>query len=187
MHKFSPEKAARLENGERHALLQPETLLRRFGLSQGMTFADIGAGTGFFSRAASAIVGESGRVFASDMSEEMLKSFRLFGLPANVSLIHSEEYDTRVASHTADLTLAAFVAHENADLKRFVDELRRITRQSGSVLIVEWKRQEEEHGPPMDERLDMTKLKDAVKEFTQISSGDLNPSHYYVHLMNVSR
>jgi ubiquinone/menaquinone biosynthesis C-methylase UbiE len=186
MHKFSPEKAARLENNERHAFLQPESLLRRFGLSSGMTFADIGAGTGFFSRAASVIVGESGHVYAADMSEEMLNSFRAFGLPSNVSLIHSDEYDTRITPQAANLTLAAFVAHENADLKRFLHELGRITGNGGSVLIIDWKRQSEESGPPMEERLDIEDLKKAAGDYSITAFGDLNPSHYFVHLMDVS-
>jgi len=182
MHKFSPHKAAGLEKAERHALLQPDALLRRFGLAQGMTFADIGAGTGFFSRAAAAIVGAQGRVYAAEMSADMMSTFRNFGVPENVHLVASEEYDSKIEQAAVDLTLLAFVVHENHDVPRFVQEAMRITRPGGSVLIIDWKRQGEEHGPPEVERLDQAELLRQLGAYNIKESGELNPSHYFVHL-----
>ena len=49
MHKFSPDKAFILEDDGRYVLLQPEKTLRQFGLREGMTIVDIGAGTGILS------------------------------------------------------------------------------------------------------------------------------------------
>ncbi len=182
MHKFSPHKAAGLEKAERHALLQPDALLRRFGLAQGMTFADIGAGTGFFSRAAAAIVGAQGRVYAAEMSSDMMNAFRNFGVPENVQLVASEEYNSKIEQAAVDLTLLAFVVHENHDVPRFVQEAMRITRPGGSVLIIDWKRQGEEHGPPEAERLDQAELLRQLGAYNIKESGELNPSHYFVHL-----
>ena len=64
MHRFSPERADRLETPERYALLQPRETLLRFGLGAGMTIVDVGAGTGFFTRPAAEIVGPAGRAVA---------------------------------------------------------------------------------------------------------------------------
>ncbi len=180
MHKFSPEKAAGLENSERRALIPPDRTLVRFGLKEGMVLADIGAGTGFFSRAGAAIVGPSGRVYAAEMSEQMVAYFRSQGVPPNVELKHSDEYETHVPDAVADLTLLAFVAHENVDKQRLLNEAFRITKPGGAVAIVEWKKQDEPKGPPKEERLAQEDLLKELQGRRVTEQGDLNRSHYFV-------
>jgi ubiquinone/menaquinone biosynthesis C-methylase UbiE len=178
MHKFSPDKASILEDEKRYVLLQPEKTLRQFGLQKGMTFVDIGAGTGFFSRAASNIVGEQGTVFAADISSEMLDAFRRVSVPNNVQLLQSKEYEVSIPSAQADLVLFAFVLHESEDIPRFLQEAIRLMKPDGRIAIIEWKKQEEELGPSMKERLSKNELLSHCKGFTLLSSANLNPSHY---------
>ncbi len=182
MHKFSPQHFERLENPERYKLLQPDHTLRKLGLGPGMTFADIGAGTGFFSRAASAIVGEQGTVFAFDMSKEMLDILKVNGTPANMKVLLSDEYALPLPDDTADFTLLSTVLHENTDPQRLLAEAARVTKSSGKIVIIEWKKQKEEIGPPESERLALEALLPHVSSFHVLEQGDLTASHYYLTL-----
>ncbi len=183
MHKFSPEHWARLESAERYALLQPESTLRRFGLAAGMTFLDVGAGTGFFTRAAAAIVGTTGSVYAADIAPELLGRIRSTVLPPQVQLILSEEHRIPLGDASADFTLLAFVCHETPDLRGFLREVRRVTKPAGHILLLEWKKQDEEHGPPEGERLAEDELvRQAGALFAQAEHASFNPSHYYALL-----
>ena len=184
MHKFSPHNAANLERDERYALLKPAETLKRFGLATNMTFLDVGAGTGFFSRVASEIVGPKGKVFAADMSGEMLKFMKSKGIPANMKPLLSQEYRVPLDDGIADFTLVASVMHENAEPLKLVDELRRLTRKGGKILFVDWKKQEEGHGPPMQERLDVKDLQNMLKDFEKVETGELNGSYYFVLATN---
>jgi ubiquinone/menaquinone biosynthesis C-methylase UbiE len=178
MHKFSPNKASILEDDGRYVLLQPEKTLRQFGLREEMTIVDIGAGTGFFSRAASNIVGEKGTVYAADISSEMLDAFRCFSVPKNVQLLQSSEYEVPVPSVKVDFVLFAFVLHESENIPRFLKEAARLMKPDGRIAIIEWKKQEEEYGPPMEERISKNELLSQCKGFTVLSSAYLNSSHY---------
>jgi ubiquinone/menaquinone biosynthesis C-methylase UbiE len=178
MHKFSPEKASILEDNDRYTLLHPEITLRQFGLREGMTFVDIGAGTGFFTRAASKIVGDEGIVYAADISTRMLDEFRRVGVPNNVQLLQSDEYEVPIPSKQADLVLFAFVLHETEDIPRFLKEAIRLMKPEGRIAIIEWKKQDEEHGPSINERLSKNELLSQCKGFSLLSSTNLNPSHY---------
>lgn len=181
MHKFSPDDALRLERPERYKLIPPHQTLRSLGLAEGMVFADIGTGTGFFARAASDIVGQHGTVYAIDMSDQMLAHLRNGGLPANIVPIHSGEYDIPLPDGTADFAFLAFVAHETPDLERFLTEISRIGKPGIPIAFVEWKKQAEENGPPMEERLDQRDLEAYVRRlFRTTRSGELNASHYFV-------
>ena len=182
MHKFSPEKWLRLESEDRRRLIPPEETLRSFGLKDGMTFVDVGAGTGYFSREASNIVGNSGKVYAVEMSQEMVQFLQGRGVPSSVEVIPSDEYSIPLRDSVSDLTWLAFVTHETPDIKRFLTEAARVTRNGGKVVILEWKKQIEERGPAMQERLDQATLKTQLNELAVTGEGSLNASHYYIEI-----
>ncbi len=180
MHKFSHHNAQRLENADRYKLLQPKKTLARFGLKSGMAFVDIGAGTGFFSREAAEIVGDAGTVYALDMSREMLEILKQNGVRNNTTAVLCEEYRMPVPDRTADLTLLSTVVHENADIGKLLAEAARLTKDTGAIAIIEWKKQDEEIGPPKEERLGLDELRDQLASYDILEQGDLNNSHYYM-------
>ena len=51
----------------------PEQNISRLGLTEGMRVADFGAGTGFYSKAASAKVGYTGKVYAIEVQKDLVK------------------------------------------------------------------------------------------------------------------
>ena len=72
-HKFDAKNRHKLDNPKRREMLPPEKTLIRLGLKQGDIVADIGCGIGYFTIPAANIVGDSGKVFAMDISPEMLE------------------------------------------------------------------------------------------------------------------
>ncbi len=182
MHKFSPAGWQKLESEERRALIPPARTLEKFGLDKGMTFVDVGAGTGFFSREASKIVGKEGRVVAAEMSPEMIEILKRQGVPREVEVLQSGEYSIPLPDSVADLTWLAFVTHETPDVPRFLKEAARVTKQHGKIVIVEWKKQTEERGPAMEERLAQADLRGQLDGYRILGEGSLNASHYYIEL-----
>jgi ubiquinone/menaquinone biosynthesis C-methylase UbiE len=172
---------------ERYDLLQPEQTLRKFGLREGMNFLDIGAGTGFFARPAAEIVGKEGTVYGTDISPEMLASFRRFGVPDNVRLLKSSELQIPLPTGLVDFTLFAFVLHESTNISGFLAEAARITKPGGRIAVIEWKKQAEENGPPEGERLSRDELQSKTDGLDVIASGELNPSHYFCILKVVEK
>lgn len=180
MHKFSPHNSQKLENPERYKLLQPEKSLRKFGLASGMTFIDIGAGTGFYSRAASEIVGTKGFVYALDMSKEMIEILKQNGLRKNMRVLLSNEYQLPVNDSAGDITFISTVLHENTDVPKLLAEAARVTKSSGKIVIIEWKKQDEESGPAKAERLGIDELLFQLSSYDIVEQGDLTKSHYYI-------
>jgi ubiquinone/menaquinone biosynthesis C-methylase UbiE len=180
MHKFSPHNAEKLENPERYKLLQPQKTLMRVGLNKGMTFVDIGAGTGFFSRAASEIVGTKGIVYALDMSQEMIEVIKKNGVADNMRVMLSAEYRLPLPDALADVSLLSTVLHENTDVKGLLAEVARVMKPSGKLAIIEWKKQDEEMGPAKEERLGLEELMPQLSSYDIVDHGDLTGSHYYV-------
>lgn len=148
---FHHEHAHKLHDAEREKFLPFADVIARIGLRDGMTVADIGAGTGYF---AIPIARAVGRVMAVDVQPEMLERLRarITGdLP--ITLVSGSAEKTTLDAASVDLAFYANVWHEIDDRSAALAEAKRILRPGGRVAIVDWRPEAGEHGPPLGHRL----------------------------------
>lgn len=181
-HKFDAAHRARLDSAERRAYLDPEAILGSLRLRKGWRVADIGAGIGFFSIPAARLVGPEGRVFAVDLSPEMLEDLRAklaANHVANVEPVRSTEDRVPLEDRSVDLAFLACVLHELAGPATLL-ECRRILRASGILAIVDWKKLDQDVGPPKEHRLDEDEARAVLRDagFAPVRSFDAGPYHY---------
>jgi len=151
-HKFKPEKAGRLDGRLRRYLAPAEPIISAFGASSGETWAEIGAGTGYFVIPLSSRVE---KVLALDLSEQMLEllnnNLRKAGI-VNVESFLSGESSLPLEDESADVVLLAYVLHEVDEPERFLGEVARVTRSGGRLCIVDYTKSGI-FGPPKQYRL----------------------------------
>lgn len=155
-HKFDPAHRARLDSPERRAYLDPERILAAFRLERGWKVADIGTGVGFFALPMARLVGPTGHVYAVDVSPEMLADLRSRLASAgteNVEPLLSTEDRVPVPDRSVDFAFLACVLHELAGAGT-LRECRRVLRPQGILAIVDWKKLDQDIGPPYEHRLD---------------------------------
>ncbi len=181
-HKFNPEHIERLLRPDRLGDTTPEALLRSLGLKEGNTFADVGCGPGFFTLPAAGVVGPAGVVYAIDTQQEMLESLKKRNPPANVVPIKSGDHSIPLEGSCADVALVAFALHEADDKTLFIGEVKRILVKGGTLAVLDWKKQVEEHGPPVEDRLTEAEAGALLEKagFTSIETASLNGSHYRI-------
>lgn len=155
--RFHPSQAHKLDDPARREWLPPEEVLASLGLRPGMTAADIGAGTGYFTLPMARAVETSGRILAVDVAPEMLALLRtkLAGAGVdNVDCREGEASATGLPAASCDLVLMANVWHEFDDHKAVLDEARRIIRAGGRLAILDWRPDvSPEFGPPLAQRI----------------------------------
>lgn len=154
--RFDIRKRQRLLSEEREAALQPEKLLRDLGLSEGMTFADIGCGPGFFTIPAAKIVGEHGHALAADIQGEMLSTVRSRALEhglSNVRIVKTNDREIPIAPGSCDYVLLAFTLHEIEHRASFLHRAARTLKPGGRMIIIEWDKAEGPIGPPLEDRI----------------------------------
>ncbi len=155
-HKFDAAHRAYLDSEERRSYLDPPSILRSFHVRAGMHVADIGSGTGFFAIPAAEMVGPEGRVYAVDLSPEMLEDLRAKLERAeggNLEALRSTEDRIPLPDASVDFAFLACVLHELAGAGTLL-EARRILKPAGRLGIVDWKKEESGFGPPKAHRLD---------------------------------
>jgi len=133
------ERAGHLDNRFRRWLQDPKRILGPY-LEEGMTVLDVGCGPGFFSIEAARMVGETGRVIASDLQQGMLdmvrEKVRGTAFEARITL-HKCEEDRIGLAERVDFVLAFYMVHEVPDQDRFYREVASLLKEGGSVLVVE--------------------------------------------------
>jgi ubiquinone/menaquinone biosynthesis C-methylase UbiE len=160
-HKFDAKNKNKLDNPQRRQLLPPERTLLQMGLREGDLMADIGCGIGYFTFPASEIVGDSGKVYAVDVSEEMLKDVEKIIQEKNISNVETMLTDGSMPGLEHSGITFAFtsnVLHEIEDAEGFIQGIKNILAANGRMAVVEWDKIDSDFGPPKDYRLDKAEL-----------------------------
>src|SRR5205809_8053175 len=106
-----------------------------------MTVADLGAGTGYFSRHLSAAVGPEGTVLAVDTEPNMVARLRERAeaeRTVNVVPILASADNPRLPAHATDLVLIVDTFHHIDDRLTYLRGLRRCLRPGGRVAVIDW-------------------------------------------------
>jgi len=136
-HKFDPQQAEKLIAAERYQELKPDILLHRLGVPPGSTILDLGCGNGFFTFPAAVAMGE-GMVIAADVSKPMLALLNRRNPPDNVQVLHVEEMNMDVDDKSVDATVALFIYHEFRTPVENLNELKRVLKPNGKLMILDW-------------------------------------------------
>ena len=133
------ERADGLDSKVRKLLQNPRKILGKY-VKEGMTAVDIGCGPGFFSVEMARMVGESGRVIATDLQEGMLQKLKMkingTEIEKRIRLHKCEEARIGV-SEKADFVLVFYMVHEVTDRKKFLEQIISMLKPDGKALIVE--------------------------------------------------
>ena len=142
--------------------------------------ADIGAGTGYFALPAAALVGPRGRVYAIDVSRELLKLIedRVGRSKLAVQTVRSTPQRIPLRSRLADVVLLANVLHGLPITT--VAESFRLLRPGGRLVVVEWVPHRGREGPPASRRLSPRRASDRLRAHggTVLAQGRLSRSEY---------
>jgi len=155
-HKFSAKDKNKLDNAERRRIMPPEVTLEKLYLQKGDIVADVGCGIGYFSIPAAVIVGEMGKVYAMDISDEMLREVQVRARDnnvANIEVVKTLENSLIVADESITYAFICNVLHETENIGSFLEEVKRVLVGEGKVAIIEWMKQESPIGPPLSHRI----------------------------------
>jgi ubiquinone/menaquinone biosynthesis C-methylase UbiE len=131
-----------LERPERQQEERPDLLIEALGVRPGDTVADIGAGSGYFTRRLSAETGNDGKVLAVDIQPEMLsilkRNLEKEGIK-NVEMIQGTEKSPNLPEASVDLVLMVDVYHEFSYPHEMMTAIHKALKPDGQVVWVEYR------------------------------------------------
>lgn len=134
--------AAWLERSNRNAEENTDLLMKLLDVKPGQVVADIGAGSGYFTRRLAPKVSPKGKVLAVDIQPEMLtiltNKLRKVGI-TNVVPILGTEQSPRLPKNSVDFALMVDVYHEFAYPYEMVRNICEALKPGGRVAFVEYR------------------------------------------------
>ena len=131
-----------LERPGRDEEQRPGEIVRTMGLRDGDVVADLGAGTGYFTRRLADAVAPSGRVYAVDIQPEMLdllkRNVEKAGLRNVVPVLGTGD-DPKLPKESLDWVLLVDVYHEFQQPKAMLARMREALEPTGRVALVEYR------------------------------------------------
>lgn len=131
-----------LDRPNRDAVQQPEHVLDVLGVHEGETVADVGCGSGYFTVHLARRVGPRGRVYATDLQQEMLdllaKKLAAHKI-ANVTPERTTADDAKLPEGAIDLALLVDVYHELPNPPRTLAQIKRALTPGGRLALVEYR------------------------------------------------
>ncbi len=155
---------AMLEDPKRDAYQQPHEVITALKLKEGEVVADIGAGSGYFTFRLARHVGDTGRVYAVDISPEMIihmnRRVRDLNLKNVVTILAAPD-DPLLPDASIDRFFICDTWHHIENHPHYLALMKKMLKPGGQIVMIDFKKVETPVGPPLEMRIDR---KDLIKE-----------------------
>jgi ubiquinone/menaquinone biosynthesis C-methylase UbiE len=135
--------AKRFEREGREPYDKRDAIVKASQVKPGMSVADVGAGTGLFTRLFARQVGPEGRVYATDIAREFIehieKTCQEAGLE-NVTGIVCTAEDSGLAPDSIDMAFICDTYHHFEFPRQTMDSIYRALRANGTVVVIDFRK-----------------------------------------------
>jgi ubiquinone/menaquinone biosynthesis C-methylase UbiE len=147
-------------------------VLHIIGIEKGMTLVDAGCADGHLSIAASSMVGKVGQIHSIDIHQPSLENLKEKIDRNGIENIDVHLHDLRegdlLSDETADVVLFSNVLHgfiHNGEMGPVMDWVLRIMKKDGKLAIIEFRKDIDSSGPPVEHRVSSDGLKRIMLKF----------------------
>lgn len=145
-----------LEDPKRDAYQKPHEVVHALGLKPGEIIADIGAGSGYFTFHLARHVGEKGKVYAVDVSPEMIlhinRRIREFKMNNVVSVLADSD-DPLLPDQSVNRFFICDVWHHIENQTKYLSLMKKMLKPGGEIVMIDFHKKELPVGPPMNMRI----------------------------------
>lgn len=140
---MSHQGAGWLERPTRQQEERTDLLLKALSLKPGMVVADVGAGSGYFSWRMAQQVGPTGKIYATDIQQEMLDilmaQMKKQGVEKIVQPVLGTTQDPKLPENSCDLVLLVDVYHELDFPFEMARGMIKGLKPGGKLILVEYR------------------------------------------------
>ncbi len=150
-----------LEAPSRDAWQQPQKVMATLALKPGERVADVGSGPGYFTLRFARAVGPTGKVFAVDISGEMLDYLAKQARAEHLMNIHpvlADPHNPNLPPASVDMIFICDTLHHISGRDRYYPLLIRALRPGGRLVNVDFYKRPLPVGPPVQMKIQKTAM-----------------------------
>lgn len=173
------------EKADREEWQKPDEVVAKLNLKPGDVAADVGAGSGYFTRRFARAVEPNGVAYAVDIDEKMLRFIHERAEQdnqRNIVTVLCPTNDPMLAPNSTDVIFFCNTIHHISNRADYYKRIQRCLKPGGRLVNVDFHKRELPVGPPIQEKI---AKEDMIKEATD--SGfklaediDLLPHQYFL-------
>ena len=133
----------KFEGESREVATNADAIVAACKIEPGMVVADVGAGTGLFTRKFAAKVGPKGKVYAVDISAGFLQHIAKTCKAAkldNVQTIQCDQFSTKLPKNAVDLVFICDTYHHFEYPQRTLQSIHDALRPGGRLILIDFQR-----------------------------------------------
>jgi arylformamidase len=133
----------KFEGESREIAVNAKEIVAACKLKPGMVIADVGAGTGLFTRTFAAQVGDTGKVFAADIAPTFLRHIEKTceaDKIMNVETIQCDQFSTKLPKNSVDLVFICDTYHHFEFPQRTLQSIHDALRPGGRIILIDFHR-----------------------------------------------
>ena len=145
-----------LEDPKRDAYQKPHEVLTALDLKGGEVIADIGAGSGYFTFRIAHHVGANGKVYAVDVSPDMVlhinRRIRELKINTVVSVLADPD-DPLLPEQSVNRFFVCDVWHHVENPSRYLSRMKKMLKPGGEIVMIDFHKKELPFGPPLQMKI----------------------------------
>lgn len=164
----------------------PEKNIEQLAIEPNKIIADFGAGSGAYTIAAAKALNGTGKVYAIDVQKDLLTRLENTCREQHLSNVGyiwanlEEQGGAKLSDQTIDIAILSNVLFQTEDKKTTLEEVKRVLRQGGQLLLIDWTGSFNSMGPTKDQvfpEIEARKLVESMN-FTFDHNIDAGNFHY---------
>jgi ubiquinone/menaquinone biosynthesis C-methylase UbiE len=166
-----------LEDPERDSWQKPHEVVMALELKPTETVADIGAGSGYFTRR---FAMHAGKVYAVDIDAKLLEA-AMKDAPKNVEAVLAAPDDPKLPAASVDTIFFCDVLHHIDGRAAYYPKLAKALKPGGRIVVIEFYKKPLPLGPPESMKISEEELIGELKAagFRKTKSFDFLPYQYF--------
>ena len=155
-----------LEDPKRDEYQKPHEVMQALNIKPGEVIADIGAGTGYFTFRLAHVVGNQGKVYAVDVSPDMVRHVNRRirdNKTTNVVSVLADPDDPLLADRSVNHFFVCDVWHHVENQTKYLALMKKMLKPGGEIVMIDFHKKELPFGPPLQMKI---AREDLIKQMT---------------------
>lgn len=169
--------------------LDPDSVVRGFGVNEGMKIADFGCGAGYFTISLAGMVGPDGKVYALDVQEVALDNVMAKARAHELENIEAIRTNLEVLggsslpNESQDIVLLANILFQSNRKNDIIKEGVRVLKSGGKFIVIDWRKDTNGFGPPSNLRMDSEGIKTLVEKENLKFENNIDAGQFHFGLL----